>query len=45
MSARSKTAAKATLTVISGTDGLKGATGTGEFVADPAGRITLTIEV
>ena len=38
-------AAKATLTVISGTDELKGATGTGEFVADPAGRITLTIEV
>ena len=38
-------AAKATLTVISGTDELKGATGTGQFVADPAGRITLTIEV
>ena len=38
-------AAKATLTVISGTDELKGVTGTGEFVADPAGRITLTIEV
>lgn len=38
-------AAKATLTVISGTDELKGATGSGQFVADPAGRITLTIEV
>jgi len=38
-------AAKATLTVISGTDELKGATGTGQFVADPAGRITLTIEM
>ena len=38
-------AAKATLTVISGTDELKGATGTGQFVADPAGRITLTIDV
>jgi hypothetical protein len=38
-------AATATLTVISGTDELKGATGTGQFVADPAGRITLTIEV
>ena len=38
-------AATATLTVVSGTDELKGATGTGQFVADPAGRITLTIEV
>ena len=38
-------AAKATLTVVSGTDELKGATGTGQFVADPAGRITLTIDV
>lgn len=38
-------AATATLTVISGTDELKGATGTGQFVADPAGRITLTIAV
>jgi len=37
-------AAKATLTVISGTDELKEATGTGQFVADPAGRITLTLE-
>ena len=36
-------AAKATLTVVSGTDELKGATGTGTLVADPAGRITLTI--
>ena len=38
-------AAKATLTVISGTDELKGVTGTGQFVADPSGRITLTIDV
>ena len=38
-------AAKATLTMISGTDELKGATGAGQFVADPSGRITLTIEV
>lgn len=38
-------AAKATLTVVSGTDELKNATGAGTLVADPAGRITLTIEV
>lgn len=36
--------AKATLTVVSGTDELKGATGTGELVADPAGRISLSVE-
>ena len=38
-------AATATLTVVSGTDELKGATGSGDFVADPAGRITLDLEV
>jgi hypothetical protein len=37
--------ASATLTVISGTGDLSGATGSGEFVADPAGRISLTIEL
>jgi hypothetical protein len=37
-------AARATLTVVSGTDELKGAAGTGELVADPSGRITLTIK-
>jgi hypothetical protein len=37
-------AAKAALTVVSGTDELKGVTGDGELVADPAGRITLTIK-
>ena len=36
-------AATATLTVVSDTDELKGATGSGELVADPSGRITLTI--
>ena len=36
--------ARATLTVVSGTDELKGASGTGEPVADPAGRVTLKIE-
>ncbi len=35
--------AKATLTVVSGTDELKEATGDGELVADPAGRITLRL--
>jgi hypothetical protein len=38
-------AATATLTVVSGTDELKGASGSGDFVADPAGRITLDLEV
>jgi hypothetical protein len=37
--------AKAELTVISGTDELQGAAGSGEFVADPAGRITLGITI
>lgn len=37
-------AAKANLTVVSGTDELKGASGSGELVADPSGRINLTIE-
>lgn len=35
--------AKATLTVVSGTDGLEGTTGSGDLVADPGGRITLRI--
>jgi hypothetical protein len=38
-------AAKATLTVVSGTDELKDATGSGELVADPGGRITLRVEM
>ena len=38
-------AAKARLTVVSGTDELKGATGIGELVADPAGRITLSVDL
>lgn len=38
-------AAKATLTVVSGTDELKGATGSGELVADPGGRVTLTVDL
>jgi hypothetical protein len=38
-------AAKATLTVVSGTDELKGASGSGELVADPKGRISLTVEL
>lgn len=38
-------AATATLTVVSGTDELKGATGSGALVADPSGRITLTVEL
>lgn len=38
-------AAKATLSVVSGTGELKGATGTGELVADPSGRITLTLDL
>ncbi len=37
--------ARAKLTVISGTDDLKGATGSGDFVADPSGRITLSIDL
>ena len=38
-------AAKATLTVVSGTDELNGATGSGELVADPGGRVVLTVDV
>jgi Protein of unknown function (DUF3224) len=38
-------AARATLTVVSGTDELRAATGNGELVADPGGRITLSVEV
>lgn len=38
-------AAKATLTVVSGTDELKGASGSGALIADPAGRITLSVNV
>jgi hypothetical protein len=38
-------AAKATLTVVSGTAELKGASGKGALVADPAGRITLSVDV
>lgn len=36
-------AATGDLTVVSGTDELKGATGTGSFKADPAGSITLDL--
>src|SRR6201995_2209568 len=36
-------AATATLTVVSGTDQLKEASGTGDFRADPAGTVTLTL--
>jgi Protein of unknown function (DUF3224) len=38
-------AATATLTVVSGTDELRGATGTGRFLADPAGSVELDVEV
>jgi hypothetical protein len=37
-------AARASLTVVSGTDELEGATGRGELVADPGGRITLSVD-
>jgi Protein of unknown function (DUF3224) len=37
-------AAKATLTVVSGTDELRNATGGGELVADPGGRISLSVD-
>ena len=37
-------AATATLTVISGTEELKGVAGTGELVADPSGRVTLALD-
>jgi hypothetical protein len=36
-------AAKATLTVVDGSGDLTGASGTGELVADPAGRVTLDL--
>jgi hypothetical protein len=36
-------AAKATLTVVSGTNELKAAAGDGDFLADPAGSITLRL--
>jgi hypothetical protein len=36
--------ARATLTVVSGADELEGATGGGEMVADPGGRVTLALE-
>ena len=38
-------AARATLTVVSGTNELKDATGSGDLVADPSGRITLIVEL
>jgi hypothetical protein len=37
-------AAKAELTVVSGTGDLDGATGSGSFVADPSGRVALALE-
>ena len=37
--------AKAALKVLSGTDDLLGATGDGELVADPAGRVSLTVDL
>jgi hypothetical protein len=36
-------AATAELTVLSGTGALEGATGTGSFVADPSGRVSLDL--
>jgi hypothetical protein len=36
-------AAKATLTVIGGTGGFEGASGEGDLVADPSGRVTLDL--
>ena len=36
-------AAKATLTVVGGTGDFAGASGTGEMVADPSGRVTLDV--
>ena len=38
-------AASATLTVVSGTNELKGASGSGTFTADPAGSITLQLDL
>jgi Protein of unknown function (DUF3224) len=37
--------ANATLTIVSGTGELTGATGIGIFIADPSGLITLDIDV
>jgi hypothetical protein len=37
-------AATAQLTIVSGTGDLKGAAGSGSFVADPAGSVTLDLE-
>jgi hypothetical protein len=36
-------AAKATLTVVSGTGELEGAAGDGDFLADPAGSVSLRL--
>ena len=36
-------AAKATLTVIGGTGGFEGASGAGDMIADPSGRVTLDL--
>ncbi len=38
-------AAKAELTVIGGSGGFEGATGEGDLVADPSGRVTLDLSV
>jgi Protein of unknown function (DUF3224) len=38
-------AAKATLTVLSGTDELADASGSGDFLADPAGSVTLGLDL
>ena len=38
-------AAKADLTIVSGTDERKGANGGGALVADPDGRVTLTLDL
>lgn len=37
--------AKAELTIVSGTDELTDASGTGEMVADPAGSVTLSLDI
>ncbi len=37
-------AATATLRIVSGTDELSGATGSGKFLADPAGSVTLDLD-
>jgi hypothetical protein len=38
-------AAKATLTVVGGSGDFEGASGTGEMVADPSGRVTLDVDL